>query len=52
MQLSLPRGMDRAAVITGALNVIDRDTPLYRKAFELHNFTVIHNKNNFKGVQL
>ena len=31
--------------------MIDRDIPLYRKTFELHNFTVKDSRATFKGVQ-
>ena len=50
MQLSLPSGVERSVVVTGAQSVMDRDIAAYKKAFGLHNFTISHDRNNFGGV--
>ena len=52
MYLALPSGVERSVVVTGVHDVIERDISLYKKAFALHNFTVLHSRNNFRGVLL
>lgn len=50
MQLSLPSDVEKLVVVAGVQGVIDRDIVLYKKAFNLHNFTILHDRNDFGGV--
>lgn len=52
MQLSLPSDVKRSVIVTGVQGVIARDILLYKKAFNLHNFTMLQGGKNFRGVWL
>ena len=50
MHMSLPSGVERSVVVTGAQSVVNRDIAAYKKAFGLFNFTLSHDQSNFGGV--
>jgi len=50
MQLLLSSDVKRSVIVTGVQSVIARDIVLYKKAFNLYNFTMLSDINNFRGV--